>query len=126
MKRKFILLALGFFTIVTAANAATPNENYTAETMMKLCTGAVADVDPAVQSMTCTFRLQGLTEVMMGNCASVSWGHQPDPALSASKPPSRGAIRQAFLNHMQDHPEHWGLPWAQVAVKAISGSFPCD
>jgi hypothetical protein len=125
MKPNFVLVALGFLTIGAAANAETPNENYTAETMMKLCAGTVTDESPEFQSMTCTFRLQGVTEVMMGNCASASMGYQPAPELSASKPPSKGAIRQAFLNYMEDHPEHWGLPWAQVAAMAVSSSFPC-
>ncbi len=126
MKQNCVLLALGFLTIGAAANAETPNENYTAETMMKLCSGSVTDESPEFQSMTCTFRLQGVTEVMMGNCASASMGFQPAPDLSASKPPSRGAIRQAFLNYIEDHPEHWGLPWAQVAAMAISRNFPCE
>jgi hypothetical protein len=126
MKRNLVLLVLGFVTMSAAATAETPDVNYTAETMMKLCAGAVADENPEFQSMVCTFRLQGVTEVMMGNCASASMGFQPAPDLSASKPPSRGAIRQAFLNYMEDHPEHWGLPWAQVAAMAISGSFPCE
>lgn len=125
MKRNFVMLALGVLTIGGAATAETSDENYTAETMMKLCAGTVADENPEFQSMICTFRLQGVTEVMIGNCASASMGFQPAPELSASKPPSRGAIRQAFLNYMDDHPEHWGLPWAQVAAMAVSSSFPC-
>lgn len=125
MKRNLVLLVLGFLTMSAAATAETPDVNYTAETMMKLCAGTVADENLEFQSMVCTFRLQGVTEVMMGNCASASMGYQPAPELSASKPPSRGAIRQAFLNYMEDHPEHWGLPWAQVAAMAVSSSFPC-
>lgn len=126
MKRNLVLLVLGFLMMGAAATAETPDVNYTAETMMKLCVGSVPDENPEFQSMTCTFRLQGVTEVMMGNCASASMGYQPAPELSASKPPSRGAIRQAFLNYMEDHPEHWGLPWAQVATMAVSNSFPCE
>jgi hypothetical protein len=126
MKLLFVWSLFGSLVFWSSANADGVAENYSAETMMKLCTGSVPDENPDFQSMTCTFRLQGLTDVMIGNCASVAMGFQPSPALSASRPPSRGAVRQAFLNFMEDHPEHWGVPWAQAAAMAVSGSFPCE
>lgn len=62
---------------------------------------------------------------MIENCGSRALGYQPVPGLSASPAPSRGALRQAFKNYMEAHPEEWGLPWHIVAAKATSEAFPC-
>ncbi|MDZ4310744.1 MAG: hypothetical protein U1A24_09340 [Cypionkella sp.] len=107
------------------ANAQEVEENYTAEKMLKLCEGSVADRDPEMQSMVCTFRLQGIISIMVENCLSISEGFSPVPALTSDRPPSRGAARQAFKNYMAENPDKWGLPWHQVVALSLSETFPC-
>lgn len=109
---------------LAAEDGAKP-ENYTAEVMHRLCLGSERDEDADIQRMICTFRLQGVANIMIENCASTASGYQPAPALSASPPPSRGALRQAFMNYVEAHPAEWGEPWHIVAARATSGNFPC-
>ncbi|GHC45531.1 hypothetical protein [Neogemmobacter tilapiae] len=101
------------------------DERYNAETMLRLCQGKMKE-DPDLQSMVCTFRLQGLMTVMIENCMSRADGYDPALILTASPAPSRGALKQAFVNYVEDHPAEWGDPWHIVAAKAASSAFPCE
>ncbi len=101
-------------------------EQYNAETMLKLCQGEISNVAKDVQSMTCTFRIQGVADMMLYNCYSIDAGYDPAPQLSASVSGSRGAIRQTFINYMEDHPELWGDHWSGALAVALSESFPCE
>ena len=91
----------------------------------KLCEGAVADVDPEIQSTVCTFRMQGVISTMIDNCLSVGEGFSPAAVLSSDGPPSRGAARQAFKNYMEANPDSWGLPWHRAVALSLSETFPC-
>ena len=99
---------------------------YDAETMLNLCRGEVSDMPPEMQSMTCTFRLQGVGDMMSFNCLSREAGFEPAPAFSAQISASRGAVRQTFINFMEANPEVWGSYWAEAVALALSESFPCE
>lgn len=103
---------------------AIPRE-YQAEEMMKLCTGDARDAAPETQSLICTFRLQGVGDLMSQNCVSQLEGYDPNPSLSASITASRSAVKQAFISYMEAHPAEWGDYWANVVAKALSETFPC-
>ena len=112
-------------TAMDPASAKEVGKGYSAEEMLKLCEGEVEDMSLDFQNLTCTFRLQGVVEMMIMNCSSVVDGMDPDRGLSAGKPPSMGAMRQAYVNYMKDHPEVWGRPWFEVVAGAASETFPC-
>lgn len=99
--------------------------DYNAEKMLQLCTGTSPDEDPKLQSMICTFRLQGASVILNENCRSIESGFAPAESLSSNSPPSQGAARQAFVNFMEDNPDNWGLPWHVAVSLAISRNFPC-
>ena len=101
-------------------------KEYQAEEMMKLCTGAIQGAPADTQSLICTFRLQGVGDVMSRNCFSRGEGFDPSPHLTASITASREAVKQAFLNHMEAHPEEWDDYWADVVANALSDTFPCS
>jgi hypothetical protein len=113
-------------TSVWAQTIGSVPTEYQAEEMMKLCRGEVTGANPSSQSLICTFRLQGVGDMMSQNCASVIEGFEPHPRLSARIEASRGAVRQAFLNYMDAHPEEWGDYWANVVSNALSETFPCS
>lgn len=101
-------------------------EQYNAETMLRLCQGEISDAPKDVQSLTCTFRIQGVADMMLYNCGSKEAGHDPAPHLSAYVTGSRGAVRQTFINYMEDHPEVWGEHWSLALAIAFSEMFPCE
>jgi hypothetical protein len=101
-------------------------QDYNAESMLNFCRGDVSDMSPDSQSMICTFRLQGVAEMMLHNCFSRETGFSPAPVLSAQISGSRGAIRQAFVNFMEDNPAMWGEHWSTVVAVAFSENFPCE
>ena len=109
-----------------AQDARPVQKEYQAEEMMRLCTGAIQGAAADTQSLICTFRLQGVGDVMSQNCYSRVEGFNPSPRLSASITASRGAVKQAFLNYMKAHPEEWGDYWANVVANALSEAFPCS
>lgn len=111
---------------VVAQNAVGVQKEYNGETMLNLCKGTVPDVPPDVQSMTCTFRLQGVSDLMNYNCVSQREGFDPAPRLSAAISGSRGAVRQTFINYMEDHPEIWGVHWSWAVAVVMSESFACE
>lgn len=117
-----------FTSLLLSANPVGAQEikkEYMAEEMLRLCTGEVSDLDKDIQSLVCTFRLQGVAEMMVKNCSSMELGYTPVQELSSNKPPSIRALRQAFINYMEDNPEEWGRPWFDVAALATSETFPC-
>ena len=120
-----ILFACAAFSATSALSSSETNSYYTAEAMLQLCEGTKQGVPDEVQSLICTFRLQGLAEAMGGNCQSMKEGYRPAPYLSIAAPPSRGAIRQAFKNYAEAHPELWGEWWSSVAAIALAQTFPC-
>ena len=122
MKR--ILLALSLFPVSAVAQDAP--KDYKAETMLKLCSGPQSDAPRDLQSSVCTFRLQGVVSIMVENCLTRKQGLDPAPVMTASPPPSIGAVKQAYRNFLRDSPELWGLPWHHAAMMAISEAFPCD
>lgn len=107
------------------ASAKEVAKGYTAEEMLRLCQGEAVEMPSDFQNLTCTFRLQGAVELMIMNCSSVVDGRDPDRRLSSGKPPSMGAMRQAFINYMNGHPEVWGQPWFEAVAGAASETFPC-
>lgn len=121
MKRAALLLSLVAPTPLAAQSVPT---DYNAETMLKLCRGA-ADGDPDMQSMICTFRIQGVAAITGENCLSKDQGYEPHEALASAPPPSRGSARQAFTNYMDANPDAWGLPWHIAVSLALSDAFPC-
>ena len=121
--RRIALLAA--LVLALPVNAQDVDENYTAEKMLRLCEGAVVGEDLEVQSLVCTFRMQGVTAILIENCLSLGQGFSPVTQLTSKRPPSRGAARQAFKNYMASNPDKWGLPWHQVVALSISETFPC-
>ena len=119
------LVGISLQVVGAIAQERVPVE-YNAETMLKICRGEVVDIPPDVQSMTCTFRIQGVADMMLYNCYSLQAGFNPAPQLSASVSGSRGAVRQTFINYMVDHPEIWDDHWAGALATALSQSFPCE
>ena len=117
----YLLLILGPMSL----QAQEVPKNYTAETMLNLCRGT-AEEDAELQSMVCTFRIQGVTSIMVENCLSMEQGFDPLPILSSQLPPSKGAARQAFMNFMEKNPDVWGLPWHMPLSLALAETFPCD
>lgn len=126
MVRIIFISILVFILQSTIAHSQEITEEYNAEGMLKLCTDKVRDMPEDMQSFVCTFRLQGLTSIMVENCASREFGYEPSPLLSATRPPSKGAIRQAFINFIEANPDKWGLPWHHAAALAVSEAFPCS
>lgn len=124
MRKSIWSLAL-WIALTSAANAQKVPKNYNAEKMLNLCNGAIRGEDKGMQSMVCTFRMQGITHMMVENCLSITRGFKPLPLLTSEKPPSRGAARQAFRNFMNANPDKWGLPWHHAVSMALSESFPC-
>lgn len=120
-KIAFLVLMLG----PTNLHAQEVPKDYNAETMLNLCRGT-AEGETGMQSMVCTFRIQGVTSIMIENCLSVDNGFEPLPALASGRPPSRGAARQAFVNFMDANPDKWGLPWHVALSLALSDAFPCE
>lgn len=112
--------------LVQTANGNELSENYVSEKMYRLCRGEVTGEDKGLQSMICTFRLQGVMMMMVENCHSIDGGFQPMPLFTASSPPSNRAARQAFVNFMESNPEKWGDPWHVSVVMALAETFPCD
>lgn len=100
--------------------------DYNAETMLNLCKGEAAGTPENVQSLICTFRIQGVGEMLNFNCTSRAGGYQPAPTLTARVVSSRGAARQAFINYMEDHPDIWNDYWAVAVALALSETFPCE
>lgn len=119
-----ILLCQASMPVLAQDSEQVP-ENYNAETMMKLCKGE-AEEDPDLQSLICTFRIQGVSVMASENCWSILDGHSPLSDLAASPPPSRGAARQAFLNFMEENPQVWDLPWHKAVALSLSTTFPCE
>jgi hypothetical protein len=118
-------IPLLWLVLGSLANAQEVPKEYRAEDMLKLCTGTVSEEDQGAQSLICTFRLQGVIQMMTANCETVEHGFNPAPFLSAEAPPSGGASRQTFINFMEANPDRWGMPWDIVVAMAISESFPC-
>lgn len=102
------------------------SKDYTAEAMLELCRGNASGTAKELQSMICTFRLQGITNILILNCGSINDGFSPAPNLTAGFPPSKGAVRQAYKNFMEENPELWGKYWSDIAALAISTTFPCE
>lgn len=119
------LAQIAALLLALPAQAQDVSENYTAESMLKLCEGTVPNRDPELQSMVCTFRIQGVVAIMVENCLSIREGFVPVPILSSGVAPSKGAARQAFKNYMAANPDKWGLPWHHAVALAISQAFPC-
>ncbi|MEP3350180.1 MAG: hypothetical protein ABJM86_03080 [Hyphomicrobiales bacterium] len=115
---------LSMFWMVTLHAQEIP-KNYNAETMLNLCQGTEGGAKE-FQSMVCTFRIQGVSSMMIHNCASINQGFSPFPVLSSERPPSRGAAKQAFINFMQANPSKWALPWETALAHALSETFPCE
>lgn len=126
--RPAVIFVVAVSLVAPSVRAQVPDdmENYTAEVMYRLCLGTETEIRPEFQSLVCTFRLQGLVNIMIENCLSIEEGFSPAPLLTASLPPSRGALRQAFTNFMEENPAKWGLPWHVVAAMAASEAFPCE
>jgi len=124
--RIVLLASIIFLNFIHATNAKNVGKNYTAEKMLKLCQREVKNENPELQSLTCTFRIQGLSAVMIENCLSIEHGYKPVKLLAASAPPSRGAAKQAFINFMTSNPDKWGLPWHVATAMALSTNFPCE
>lgn len=122
MKKAIYLLPM---LVPLSLQAQDVPKDYTAETMLNLCRGT-AEGDPDMQSVICTFRIQGVTSIMVENCLSVDKGFNPLPILTSESPPSRGAARQAFINYMEASPDKWGLPWHVAVSAALADTFPCD
>jgi len=125
MLRRLILGLVVAGSSAWAEEAAELPFDYTAEAMLELCNGEASGGQQDMQSMVCTFRLQGVVDTMMWNCSTRNGGYDPAPSLTAGDVPSKGSARQAFKNYMADHPERWGEPWSLVAALAISETFPC-
>lgn len=119
-------------TVLLSQNAFAENatgeikKEQTAETMLGFCEGTLSGVPTDVQSLTCTFRIQGVADLMTMNCEAAGRGWNPPPLLTAKPLKSNRAIRQTFINYMKDHPEDWRDYWAFVLAKAISEKFPCE
>ena len=101
-------------------------EDYDSEKMYRLCRGEVSGEDKGLQSIICTFRLQGVIMMMVENCHSIDRGFQPMPLFTASSPPSNRAARQAFVNFMEANPQKWGDPWHVSVIMALAKTFPCE
>lgn len=123
--RIFFLLGIVGLSNATFAQERV-KEDYNAEQMLRLCKGEVRGMSPDMQSLVCTFRIQGLADLMIHNCESIEFGYRPAPQLSASIIGSTGAIRQTFVNYMEDHPEIWGDYWSFALSTTLSESFPCE
>lgn len=126
MFRKFIISVVLYSFCVEAPFAQDVPEEYNAETMLSFCEGTYEEENADLQSLVCTFRIQGVLSIMGENCASKQVGYDPVPTLMASPPSSNRAARQAFINYMKDNPSDWGLTWYFVLAKAMSEEFPCD
>ncbi len=128
MRLGVFLIALLGLAATTALSQETTQipENYNAETMLKICKGEADENDQDMQSMVCTFRIQGIIMMSVENCMSIKDGFSPTPLLTSSAPPSRGAARQAFINFMEDNPQSWSLPWHQAVALSLSATFPCE
>lgn len=120
------LICLLTLLLAFQANAQEVPDDYTAENMLELCKGSVRDQDPKMQSIVCTFRIQGIVSVMIENCLSIDQGYSPATILTSEIPPSKGAARQAFTNYMEANPDKWGLPWHIGLSMALSDTFPCN
>jgi hypothetical protein len=105
--KKSVVFSLFLLVLTTkpiqAQETAQIPENYNAETMLKICKGEADENDQDMQSMVCTFRIQGIIMMSVENCMSIKDGFPPTPLLTSSAPPSRGAARQAFINFMEDN-----------------------
>lgn len=108
------------------ASAQEVREENNAETMLSFCEGTFESENQDIQSLVCTFRIQGVLTIMGENCTSKQSGYDPVPTLSALPPTSNRAARQAFINYMKDNPSDWGLPWHVAVARAISAEFPCE
>lgn len=128
MMRPLGFLIAGLLAIVCmgATAQAEIKQEHTAETMKALCEGTQPNEAPDLQSMVCTFRIQGVAEMMQVNCLSAQQGWKPAPALAANPIGSNKALRQTFINYMKSHPERWQDHWVFVLAEAISEKFPCE
>lgn len=123
--RRLKWILIFWLAFSSAVNAEEVPKEYRAERMYNLCKGEVRGEDKGMQSMVCTFRLQGVVSMMIENCSSVTHGFKPFPLLASGRPPSRGATRQAFINFIEANPDKWGLPWHVTVSMALSEAFPC-
>lgn len=115
-----------WLVLASVVNAKEVPKDYSAERMLNLCKGEVRNEDNGTQSLICTFRLQGVVSMMIENCLSIPHGFKPVPLFTSAVPPSRGAIRQAYINFMEANPDKWGRSWHISVSMAISEAFPCE
>ena len=123
--RRLVWSLVIWISLASTANSQKVPEDYNAEHMLDLCNGEVPDGEKGMQSMVCTFRMQGIIYMMVENCMSIAHGFKPLPLFTSERPPSRGAARQAFVNFMNANPDKWGLPWHHAVSMALSKNFPC-
>lgn len=131
MRNVIVLISAFVFLFPQLASAQSVGSSQvkkllTAETMMELCEGSVPNEPVNLQSMTCSFRIQGVVSMMIMNCLLSGEDFLPNPRLSASPPVSNKAIQQTFLNFMKERPELWSEHWATVLAVSISDTFPCE
>lgn len=126
MLRPLILPIASVVMFAGGVSSQEVQEEYNAETMLSFCEGTFESENQDIQSLVCTFRIQGVLTIMGENCASKQAGYDPVPDLSALPPASNRAARQAFINYMKDNPADWGLPWHVALARAISAEFPCE
>ncbi|MEP3055804.1 hypothetical protein [Ascidiaceihabitans sp.] len=99
----------------------------TSETMLRMCDGNYPDgTSPNSQKLVCSFRIQGIIEIMIQNCLSQAHGFTPLSSLTMAKPPSLGAAKQAYINYMNANPQIWGSFWSHAVIPALSEAFPCE
>lgn len=124
-----ILCVLGLVVLasgVAAQDVSKVGKNYTAEDMLNMCSGTGRDYRPELQSIVCTFRIQGLSDLMIFNCQTRADGYDPASIFSMKPAPSKGSMRQVFKNYMRDNPQVWGEYWSLAVAVALSEAFPCE
>jgi hypothetical protein len=60
-----------------------------------------------------------------GHSGELEWSAKIESVFSACGNRHTGAVRQAFINWVQNHPEHWTEDYMTGVMAALRETWPC-
>jgi hypothetical protein len=118
--------------LAAVALLATPTAPVSAEgdDLQTIVTACEAAIDDSIlvrrPAGFCAGYIYGVWSMMNVLCINEHLRQGIPPELQSGTPPSIDARIQAFLNWVEDHPEHWDEPLLVAVTEALSTTFPCD
>jgi Rap1a immunity proteins len=124
MARFFVFAATSIFLICGGSAGADDAANV--GTLLRIC--AATD---GLSGIWCTEYIAGVGEMMFEN-GFVKYAHLEDAAMASEQAAcssdsfiSHGAMKQAFMNWANQHPEHWNIIQSFGVMVAIRTTWPC-